>query len=455
MMLYPTCYAVLPLTSNYIEETEESVQMIKFYCASVSHLPIPEKLAKFPPLQGHEITDFSLVEEIVEAVLLPAVLDDNEPEIETVTLPFVAVQFLAKFEGKEDELNSSQPIETVSLNQLITFSILKGNSDESGRDRELDLILEFLNNVHPDANIQLSPRCQAIRQFLINRDIDYSEIYETVIERRTLKNETMLAVAEKVSILERAVSGLKNAIFAVESHFANSIANELFQDQNVSAELERKMRKDSHFFCSFVVKQVDFFSQSNIWIKPFVPMIARRFHAILMQNFPLTVMSEDVKQHHIDKLFLTRKMKLLEALEKTGMDASVERIIRSNNIFSHAQDAALRACLLENPVESAKQIVQSVSVVEDLFIALFGCPPEANQFMPLLAHLFILSPMPTPLTFGRWLSHFFQPLMQERPEWFADDTLRPLEHYFQFNEWMLKMLDTVSHSESLDTLKKV
>jgi hypothetical protein len=30
--------------------------------------------------------------------------------------------------------------------------------------------------------------------------------------------------------------------------------------------------------------------------------------------------------------------------------------------------------------------------------------------------------------------------------------LRPLEHYFQFNEWMVNMLEAVSSSESLDSM---
>jgi hypothetical protein len=60
--------------------------------------------------------------------------------------------------------------------------------------------------------------------------------------------------------------------------------------------------------------------------------------------------------------------------------------------------------------------------------------------------------MPTPLSFGRWLNQFFQPLMDARPEWFADESLRPLEHFFRFNEWMADMLDSVSHSESVDAV---
>jgi hypothetical protein len=73
--------------------------------------------------------------------------------------------------------------------------------------------------------------------------------------------------------------------------------------------------------------------------------------------------------------------------------------------------------------------------------------------MPLLANLFILSPMPTPLSFGKWLSHFFQPLLQARPEWFDDEAMRPLEHYFQFNSWMAGMLPSIAGSSSDDSFE--
>jgi hypothetical protein len=161
-----------------------------------------------------------------------------------------------------------------------------------------------------------------------------------------------------------------------------------------------------------------------------------------MMHFPLAVISEEPNQRMIDQLFLSKKMTLLAGLEKAGLDPSVERMIRSKEVFANAQHAVLRACLLENPVESATQIVLSLFVLEDLFVFQCGEPPEANQLMPLLANLFILSPTPTPLSFGKWLSHFLQPLLTAKPEWFSDDSLRPLEHYFQFNAWIEDMLES-------------
>jgi hypothetical protein len=43
--------------------------------------------------------------------------------------------------------------------------------------------------------------------------------------------------------------------------------------------------------------------------------------------------------------------------------------------------------------------------------------------------------------------------MEANSEWFTDESLRPLEHYFRFNEWKEHMLESVSRSESLDAIR--
>jgi hypothetical protein len=455
MLVYATAYAVVPLTSNYSKETCKSVRIIKFYCASESRLPISDALAGFPPISTHDRTDYALIESAVEELLKPGVLPDTDVDTGTVTLPLVAAQFLAKFKGNTATLKSLENLPSYRADQLLTVAVRKLGSSATEQNREFALVQELLGSVHPDVGVRLSPRCEAIRRFLSERSITYSALLETAAGRCSAKCDRVVELQLRVASLERACGSVKQALLAAEAQFANAIALGIAQKASLIAQLEKKkniLKADPNAFAAFVVSHVDAFAHKNPSLAPFIPMVARRFHAILMDNFPLSVMSEDLKQGQVDQLFLARKMKLLANLEQTGIDESVEQIIRSKTIFAHAQTAVLRACLFENPVESASQIVLSLFVVEDLFVCQFGCPPEANQLMPLLANLFILSPMPTPLSFGKWLNHYFQPLMQSKPEWFMDESLRSLEHYFQFNEWMTNMLEAISSSESLDAL---
>ena len=103
--------------------------------------------------------------------------------------------------------------------------------------------------------------------------------------------------------------------------------------------------------------------------------------------------------------------------------------------------------LFENPLPSALEIVKALRTVEDLFTFQYGEPPEANQLMPLLAHLFMKSSFPNPISFSKWLSHFLQPILEKKQEWFKEDDLNSLEHYFQFNAWMEDMMP--NHEEAM------
>jgi hypothetical protein len=456
MMLHPTAYGVIPLTANYAEETVESVQIVKYYCASESRLPIPEALSVFQPVAPHETTDYALIEDVVATLLAPGETDDVAPELETVTLPLAAAQFLAHFEGRKDPAKYVEATGMIGPDPLVCFSIRKQEEAKEEATVELPLIIELLNNVHPDAASQLAPRDEAILRFLTGKEIDYSEICQQIDRTCEERYRTVMALQKQVGMIERASNALNVAFEASESHFASICAGGIASDVAVLTELEKKkqnLRTDGPAFAAFVIGHVESYAQKHAYVKPFLRMVARKFHAILMEHFPLSGMSESEQQQRIDRLFLARKTRLLASLESTGIDPCVERIIKSKEIFSNAQTAALRACLFENPIESAAQLVLSLFVVEDLFVCEFGCPPEANQLMPLLANLFILSPIPTPLSFGRWLSQFFQPLMEAKKEWFSDESLRPLEHYFRFNEWMVDMLDTMSQSESLDSIR--
>jgi hypothetical protein len=451
LMLFPTTYAVLPLTSNFAEETASSVQAIKFYCATVCHLPIPDGFAAMATVPASDGIDDCQIEGLVQALLRPADVDDPDPGFGSVTMPLAGLQFLSKFEGS---VAAQRCVETI-VSPIVDCAIT-GLRPCSGPRDEFALVLELLTQTHPDACGELPPRVAAVRERLVRRALDVRSLSRRAADRCRNKTELIIALAARLEATEQATLNLRRAFAAAESQFANRIAHSLTHDAAVSSELDKKknvLKADANAFASFIITHVEAFSQKNPWAAPFIGMVARRFHAIVMTNFPLAVVSEDPKQRGVDQLFLARKSGLLANLQRTGVDSSVERIIRDPKAtFATAQDAVLRACLFENPIESARQIVLSLFVVEDLFVCEFGAPPEANQLMPLLANLFILSPMPTPLSFGKWLRHFFQPLLQARPEWFDEEAMRPLEHYFQFNSWMAGMLLSISGSDSADRL---
>ena len=134
------------------------------------------------------------------------------------------------------------------------------------------------------------------------------------------------------------------------------------------------------------------------------------------------------------------KAELISQLEGNSLDGSVSRIVDFKPAFAIAQAPVLRACQYASPIESVRKIVLSIAAVEDLFVFAFGERPEANQLMPMLARLFITTPVPAPLMFGRWLAHFVQVPLQMRSEWFGDAEMAPLEHYFQFNQWIEEMV---------------
>jgi hypothetical protein len=70
-------------------------------------------------------TDRSLIEAVVEALLVPAEVDDSGPELETVTLPLAAAQFLAPFEGSDTAMKYLEKIRFYRFDSLTAFSVAK------------------------------------------------------------------------------------------------------------------------------------------------------------------------------------------------------------------------------------------------------------------------------------------------------------------------------------------
>ena len=273
----------------------------------------------------------------------------------------------------------------------------------------------------------------------IDLDQEYSVdmfLYSTGILKKTGKYLDTLSEEEKEKEKETLLEMTKQ--IDIGGDYIKQLI-ELNCPNEINTIEEYKVFKEG--FANFIISHLETFQSKNQWAVPMMRMIARRFHAQVMKSFPISLFASTKNQLTLtDQKFLIQKFKFLESLEENGIDESVEKIVSCKDILAAAQTAVLRACVFENPLESAKQIVLGLFVVEDLFTFEFGAPPEANQLMPLLANLFILSPIPNPFSFGEWLAHFLQKLMELKPEWFSDDSMRSMEHYFQFNLWMKDML---------------
>ena len=337
---------------------------------------------------------------------------------------------------------------------------LKKNQNDKKKAKkkpnEIQLLVNLFKSKNPDSfSNNNSPANRATILYLskfMPSSLNYDSILSTLEKQSNEETSFLISAHNKINILSRAINLTKNAISASEAKFANDIVNIIMSnDSSIMNEIEKKksqMINDPNVFASFITSHLDSFLSKNAWCSPMMRMVARRFHAQVMRYFSTFAFLEEKSQLILtDQKFINQKQHFLANLEQNGLDEKVAKIVKCKDILAAAQTAVLRACLFENPLESAKLIVLSLSVVEDLFIFEFGEPPEANQLMPLLANLFISTPIPNPLSFGEWLAHFLQKLMQSKPEWFSDDSMVPMEHYFQFNAWIQDMLQSLENSK--------
>lgn len=472
MISYPTAYSVYPLTSGLKEETNEFIQLVKFYCAFVSGLPLSQAILNSnTPVKDTEQVDPSYIHNLVDALLTPTAQDSLMPEIENVVISMVSVHFLAKFEENYEVQTSLQENrrhpETVlnfAMNSPPTINNEKEEAKKSSNERkkgkkkqnDIQLLVNLFISKDPNGFIDnYSPSNRSIIFYLMKNmadSLNYDSILSILDRQSKEETDFLISTHTKIDFLSRSIDLTRNAISASEAKFANDIVTSIMSsDSSIMNEIEKKksqMMNDPNIFASFITSHLDSFLSKNAWCSPMMRMVARRFHAQVMRSFGTSdFLRERFQLIHTDQNFINQKNHFLATLEQNGLDEKVAKIVKYKDILAAAQTTVLRACLFENPLESAKLIVLSLFVVEDLFIFEFGEPPEANQLMPLLANLFISSPIPNPLSFGEWLAHFLQKLMQSRPEWFSDESMMPLEHYFQFNVWIQDMLQSLENSK--------
>ncbi|OHT00643.1 hypothetical protein TRFO_32670 [Tritrichomonas foetus] len=470
MAYYPVIYGVLPINYNYYEESNDAIQKLKIYFDHLCGFKFDENIKET------DLIDENIINRFVETLLEDIKFEPNNsftnPESqlsnstnehkndsneqnnenlrietnkanESFILPFSALVFLAKFEEANqafNELNNSNPL--LPLHAIIKIDLSNKKLDYS-KSKNLQLIEKILNDENNSE--ESSPHNQIIKYYFQKNKITPEEIINEMNNLLSLIEIKLIDCQTKLHRIKQSINYCIKSIDQANSPFVEKIVNLMINDYTFTSDLKQKkqqMIKDSKAFCTFVLSHLDTFSLKNKWAKPLMSQIARKFHSKIMLHFPLCSFESD-QLTHIDQKFLRQKMKVLSKLEETGIDDKVKKILNFKEIFTAAQTVVLQSCLLENQLESANQIVMSLNVVEDIFVFVFGVQPEANQLMPLLANLFILSPVPTPLSSGQWMKHFLKEVMEKRPKWFSDESMRPLEHYFRFNSWIIDILNTI------------
>lgn len=450
IIVYPVSYSVIPLTSSSNQETKESINSIKYYFCVNFNLPLQDEFKAFHTIKENECIDTEEINKFCKLLLRD--YREPEPEFEPnfVMIPVLGVYLLLQI---EKNINTSQALSNTLISEnLSRFSVVKCKFDKEHKTLRnkkqiiIDRIIELVTSQHYERNIK-TQKLYVIQEWLSKMNLDYNVINKDIKEINDKKMNKIIKINKDISILERQVLDVKKAINASTSLFADKIATSIFSE--VSNEIEKKkklMMDDPECFSSFLISKVESYQMKNQWVTPIISMVAKKFHSLMMSLFSL---NEFITYHKnlafLDQRFLNQKNKFIYNLEK-DVDSYVSKIISKKEVLEPAQTPILRACLFENPVESVKQIVLGLSAVEDLFVFEYGTQPEANQLMPLLANLFILSPVPSPLLFGKWIYHFYHLLQQNKPEWFNDEELLPLEHYFQFNLWIENMLESIDNN---------
>ncbi|KAH0802002.1 uncharacterized protein GO595_005083 [Histomonas meleagridis] len=422
---------------------------IKYFCAVNFNLPIPDGANPLKPVKESELLEkdeiFNLCKTILQPTIKPPI---NEKHVSCIAAPYSAIELLIKLEKDQTKLSkllnalSSEEIQSNSI-VYITFDDSLHFTDDSHQIMAQHVI-DIVSQKHYETQSTLSPRLYALQRWINKTRPNFDEILQTIIDMNETKLQEIIDVQCCFIQIERSIELTQKAISTTNYIFADRISTTIYNE--IERKLEKKvtlMMEDSTVFSKYVISKLESYYSKNQWLTSLLPMVARRFHSLIMQSFPLPLFAQVHKNQIIlDQKFLNQKANLLQKLEGNELDPSVAKIVQNKSMFNPAQTPILRACLYENPIESVRQIVLSLCAVEDLFVFEYGTQPEANQLMPLLANLFILTPIPSPLMFGKWLAHFLQNLQQMKPEWFSDEELRPLEHYFQFNAWMEDMLQS-------------
>ena len=470
MLAFPITFQVLPVNTYFQNETSDTLNYYRYYVYTVMGLSTKGITKKnIPEIKPNERFDKNLLNNLIDKLLDPKnVRKDNESyisPIDDVVMNCCALRKLAQLYNNESVLNRLSNYEEDSLILIPQYSLQNVEQKLSFTSPSLDLLNELSgakNLYRSDLEIFASNKLYRITVHTIKKyhpeivtkiTSQYRADLETIkqIDKEDFKKQIVLEIEDfkeksidletKLITMNHILDLTKKGYDASEDAICLQISKELYG--TIKKEVNRKKKlfySDSNAFSSFLTQVVDNYYSRNQWATPFIPQIGKSLFTLIMKKLPLEGYYEvNPDLHRIDQQFLEINSVIVQQV-KNGFDDKVAYLLENDAILANALSTVLRACLIENPIESSREIVLALETVEELFKFQFGEPPEANQLMPLLAHLFLKSSLPAPLSFGRWLHHFMQPVLDAHSDWFSDIALNSIEHYFQFNTWMEDLL---------------
>ena len=383
---------------------------------------------------------------LVAILLEPADITDCGPEFDDSAAPAEAILALSQYESDVAAKEAVQQL--VENNTPSTIFVFRVETRRKGyrMQESLNLLLELLTKTNPFYVEDLPPELEAIKQTLHNRYFDYELVISNINNEIQNCLEAICSAQGEINELNMMIQNCKTSIHNAETIIASNIVQALIDDNNVVSDVEKRriiFQTDQTSVANFVIWNLDTYLAQNQWIKPFMPLVSRIFHSYILNDFPLKSFISSMKCDDMDNLFFQYKVELINRIQSKGVDENTKKIIEDPTIFEPAAAKLQLASTLDSPSDCAKLISEGLETAENLFTFVNGVQPEANQLMPLLATLFVLTEMKSPLSFGKWLAAHFKPVIQLRPDWFIDDEGARIEHFFQLNEWIGVLLEEI------------
>ena len=450
LIVFPSVLGVMPPYQYYMFKNFDTIFNLKYYANTICKLPMQDKLIQNKPvISPSERVEASVIDDFITNIMKERVPEKkwNVPSISTITINCAAVKVFASLMSTDlyKELTS------VSDDEILHFSTESATNSISLFDNN-KLYLTTLKTIlssHPDIANETDPIKRA--NLALIKSVDSAAFIEEVDKEIVKFVERSSHMQNNLKKLERVLTATKKGYYKAEEIFCESITQQILLESSTKSELKKKKNvflTDSQAFAAFIIKSVDTFAAKNPWCTPILSHIGKHFITTIMEKYPLKAFIEAHKELvELDEKFLAQKESMLADFDKNGFEEKSAVLLKSPNILKHALNSVMRGFLFESPISSAIEIAKALSTAEDLFMFQYGEPPEANQLMPLLAHLFMTNSLPSQLAFGRWLAHFLQPLLEKKQDWFKDEDLNALEHYFQFNAWMEDMMPGAHHDE--------
>jgi len=440
----PKLYAVVPLSSVFPVEFPINTDSLLTYCLGICGLPGAPKLSEDEKHRDSDPFDVSLISKLTEVLTKNCDLTGCGPDIERSAMTLYSLVALAMFETDQPaKLAVNSLIADNDINTVIGFPIDTKKKTYQVPE-SLVLLLDLFENTGINSNPPLFPRIVALKTTLNLRYFNSERIMMNINNSISECYESISSCQKDINELKLYNDLLNRSITASESLVSTIVCSDLMEEYWTNNEIEKKKSSfllESQSFAHFIVSNLETFFEQNPWTQQFTVQIARSFYSKVMEKFPLQSYCNNVLESKmIDDRFLQKKSMLLESIEKGGVDKNTSMIIHSDKVLHPAQTSILRAYLFANPIESAKQVSLGLATVEDLYVFLYGEPPEANQLLPLIAHLFVQTPIPAPLSFGKWMKHFLHEISSMKPEWFSDGEIARLEHFFKFNQWVESLI---------------